>query len=105
MLLRQCNYVDVISLNLIFVIAQVREIKASKAALKLKNATFRIISHYLLARTDFASLRIYTHSCLYIGCISAILHPHYKYILQRNYLNYGNKMIQSRAYENLRHPI
>lgn len=49
MLLRQCNYADVISLNLIFVIAQVREIKASKAALKLKNVTFKIISHYLSA--------------------------------------------------------
>lgn len=79
MLLRQCNYADVISLNLIFVIAQVREIKASKAPLKLKNATFRIISHYLSARTDFASLRTYiykTHSsvCSYINCISAFLH-------------------------------
>lgn len=40
MLLRQCNYAGVISLNLIFVIAQVREIKASKAVLKLKKCNF-----------------------------------------------------------------
>lgn len=33
---RQCNYADVIFLNLIFIIAQVRDIKAPKALPKLK---------------------------------------------------------------------
>lgn len=47
MLLRQCNYADIIFLNLIFVIAQVWEIKASKAALKFKNVTFKITPHFL----------------------------------------------------------
>jgi len=33
---RQCNYADVIFLNLIFIVAQVRDIKALKASPKLK---------------------------------------------------------------------
>jgi len=42
---RQCNYADVIFLNLIFIIAQVRDIKAPKALSKLIKKVWRLKLH------------------------------------------------------------
>jgi len=45
LMFRQCNYADVIFLNLIFIIAQVRDIKAPKALSKLIKKVWRLKLH------------------------------------------------------------
>jgi len=97
---RQCNYADVIFLNLIFIIAQVRDIKVPKALLKLKKNALRL-KLYLGSRCICTNFDRFVKHVYELVCRGIALtrpysifscEPCCKYILQRRLLNYGKWM-------------